>query len=1101
MLADTERKFGADSEPVLNDLVILTGYLMTVSRYTDAEPVGRRAVALAEKLGDQNELPTALHALGYVLASEGRITDAEPLFRRALAIEQAHTPPDTATILTDQRALGTILADGGRYAEAEPLLRALVAADRAAAKPDRFEEAQDLSDLAHAIAGQGRFAEATPLYREEVALAEQNDGKDSPYLAPDLTDLAEVLLDQDQPQEAGALLQRAVDLTRKGFGAEAPQTGTSERHLAEFQATQGRDDEAEAGLNLALGIDEKAFGETDPRLLPDLNDLALLYAAQSRSVEAEALQRRSLAIDEATQGADSTATAQDLDDLAFGLVFQGRLDEATPLYQRALAIEQKDRAADDPAVVAVLVHLGETQRMQGGYAQAEKTLRQAVAANAAEGANAGASFAAQRDLAQTLVDEVRYAEAETLLRAALAGDTAPGRSDATLEISQDLTGLASALEAEGKFAEAEAVTRQRLDIDKTLSQAARYTPYDRVQIGRLEADQGRWDVAVGDLRAGCAATTASARALASDPVAAAGERETARACSQVLAEALFGWSSNGGGAADPDRPTALLAQAFTAAQQSTASSAGDALAQASAEALAGRAGVGAEAHAYETALAELADLNQRFSAAAGAGQVQTEQALAAARATTQAKIAQLKDTLATKAPAYWDYRSPDPVSVDELEAATGDAGKLLHPNEALVFWVTSTGDTPAFVFAVSKDGMAVAATPISSEAIRSKVEDLRWRIDPNSFSRSGADAQISRTESAHEEPFDRTVAHDLYVALLGDPQIQRVIGAPNIDTLLIVPTGPLTSLPPGLLVVEAPKGSDSDPAALAATHWLIRDKAISVIPTVASLRTLRLVVPASRGTADVKLLALADPDFAGAGSVPQPPKDATPPPVHAPLPPARSLERDGRGTADARALPPLYGTLAEGKAIADIVDPGDASALLLGPDATKTALLQRDADGRLKRARVIAFSTHGLLTGDFTGLTEPALALAAPPKTGADPSDDGLLKASDAAALTLNADWVILSACNTASGDGKGAEGLSGLARAFFHAGAASLLVSHWRVDDNATAQLVTDTLRFQQDGRSKARALQAAMLKMLNDPKRVEPRYWAPFVVVGEAN
>ena len=1096
MLADTEKKFGVDSEPALNDLVILTSYLMTVSRYTDAEPVGRRAVALAEKLGDQSELPTALHALGYVLASEGRITDAEPLFRRALSIEQAQTPPDAATILTDQRALGTILADGGRYTEAEPLLRATVAADRAAAKPDRFEEAQDLSDLAHAIAGQGRFAEATPLYREEVVLAEQNDGKDSPYLAPDLTDLAEVLLDQDQAQEAGALLQRAVDLTRKGFGGEAPQTGTAERHLAEFQATQGRDDEAEAGLNLALGIDEKAFGETDPRLLPDLHDLALFYAGSGRSAEAESLQRRSLAIDEATQGPDSTATAQDLDDLAFGLVFQGRLEEATPLYQRALTIEQKDRTSDDPAVVAVLVHLGEAQRMQGGYAQAEKTLRQAVAANAAEGASPGASFAAQRDLAQTLVDEARYAEAETLLRAALAGDTAPGRSDAAPEISQDLTGLASALEAEGKFAEAEAVTRQRLDIDKTLSQAARYTPYDRVQIGRLEADQGRWDEAVADLRSGCAATTASARALASDPGAAAGERDTARACSQVLAEALFGWSSRGGGAAAQDKPNALIAEAFTTAQQSTTSSAGDALAQASAEALAGRAGVGAEAQAYETAIAELADLNQRFSAAAGAGQVQTEQSLADARAKTQAKIAQLKDTLATKAPAYWDYRSPEPVSADELSAATGDAAKLLHPNEALVFWVTATGDTPAFVFAVSMEGMAVAATPISSEEIRSKVEDLRWRIEPNSFSRCGG-----RAETSHAERFDRTVAHVIYVALLGDPQIQRVIGAPNIDTLLIVPTGPLTSLPPGLLVVDAPKGSDSDPAALAATHWLIRDKAITVIPTVASLRTLRLVVPASRGAADVKLLALADPDFAGVGAIPEPPKDAAPPPPPRPLPPARSLERDGRGTVDAHNLPPLYGTLAEGKAIADILDPGDASALLLGPDATKTALLQRDADGRLKRARVIAFSTHGLLTGDFTGLTEPALALAAPPKTGADPRDDGLLKASDAAALTLNADWVILSACNTGAGDGKGAEGLSGLARAFFHAGAASLLVSHWRVDDAATAQLITDTLRFQQGGLTKARALQAAMLKMLADPTRAEPRYWAPFVVVGEGN
>ncbi len=246
--------------------------------------------------------------------------------------------------------------------------------------------------------------------------------------------------------------------------------------------------------------------------------------------------------------------------------------------------------------------------------------------------------------------------------------------------------------------------------------------------------------------------------------------------------------------------------------------------------------------------------------------------------------------------------------------------------------------------------------------------------------------------------------------------------------------------------------------------------------------------------------AFADPDFKGTGKIPELPAGEAAPESMV-LAPASHFQSDGRGADTLRTLDPLYGTLSEGRKLGDILDPGDASALLLGPQASKTNLLRMADHGELARVQVLDFSTHGLLTGELN-VAEPALALAAPPATGADPRDDGLLKASDAAALTLNAEWVVLSACNTAAGDGKGADGLSGLARAFFHAGASTLLVSHWRVDDNATEQLITDTFKNQKDGQPKAKALQTAMVKMIrHDPthKYVDPRFWAPFVIVGE--
>jgi CHAT domain-containing protein len=130
--------------------------------------------------------------------------------------------------------------------------------------------------------------------------------------------------------------------------------------------------------------------------------------------------------------------------------------------------------------------------------------------------------------------------------------------------------------------------------------------------------------------------------------------------------------------------------------------------------------------------------------------------------------------------------------------------------------------------------------------------------------------------------------------------------------------------------------------------------------------------------------------------------------------------------------------------------------LKLGDAATETAVKQ----ARLDQFRIIYFATHALVAGEVEQYAkikaEPALALSLPdiPTT----LDDGLLTASEVAELKLDADMVVLSACNTASGDKPGAEALSGLARAFFYAGARSLIVSHWPVDSAAAVKLMTST-------------------------------------------
>jgi CHAT domain-containing protein len=152
--------------------------------------------------------------------------------------------------------------------------------------------------------------------------------------------------------------------------------------------------------------------------------------------------------------------------------------------------------------------------------------------------------------------------------------------------------------------------------------------------------------------------------------------------------------------------------------------------------------------------------------------------------------------------------------------------------------------------------------------------------------------------------------------------------------------------------------------------------------------------------------------------------------------------------------------------------------------------------------RVVYFATHGLVSGDVAGLSEPSLALTLP----REPTelDDGLLTASEVALLKLNADWVVLSACNTAAADKPGAEALSGLARAFFYAGARALLVSHWSVHSEAATRLTTSTVAIMKADPTlgRAEALRSAMQAYMNDrssPRNAYPALWGPFSIIGE--
>ena len=201
---------------------------------------------------------------------------------------------------------------------------------------------------------------------------------------------------------------------------------------------------------------------------------------------------------------------------------------------------------------------------------------------------------------------------------------------------------------------------------------------------------------------------------------------------------------------------------------------------------------------------------------------------------------------------------------------------------------------------------------------------------------------------------------------------------------------------------------------------------------------------------------------------------------------------------DVAMLQPLPDTAEEISDIAKMLNADPARDLFLRNRATESNVKVTDISGY----RVVMFATHGLVPGEMPGLHTPALAMSNPSLTGE--KEDGLLTMDEILALKLRADWVVLSACNTASPSGEGSEAVSGLGRAFFYAGAKSLLVSSWPVETVSARLLTTDIFRRQaaNPNASRASVLRDASLNIMKDGtpfSYAHPLFWAPFVIVGD--
>ena len=442
---------------------------------------------------------------------------------------------------------------------------------------------------------------------------------------------------------------------------------------------------------------------------------------------------------------------------------------------------------------------------------------------------------------------------------------------------------------------------------------------------------------------------------------------------------------------------------------------------------------------------------------------------------------ELQVRIKSRFPEYEQILRPRPATLSEVAVR-------LASDEALVALMPT--DRSVFVWAVGADGKSTFHRERLGRAELSVlVRRVRRTLDFNEM-----DGKI--------RPFDRSAAAELHARLL--TPLQPLLRGKN--HLVIASSGSLGEIPFGVLV------TGTSQAGTGATPWLIRDVALSHEPSISAWLALRRAPPVAAN--QEPLMAWGDPAFKRAGAA----TAAATLPAAIALTGAEGQLRSRRSAFVKRAVslsvdlddagaalrygevPPLPETRDELRAIAGALRANEAADLKLGAAATRESVIAASQSGQLARKRVIAFATHGLMAGDFPQLTQPALAMAATGNEGKNALAP-LLTLDDVMSLKLNADWVVLSACNTAASDGSAAEALSGLARGFFYAGARSVLVTHWAVESESAKLLTTATFAHYANHVTarKSESLRQAMLGVMAMPDFEHPAYWAPYALVGD--
>jgi len=954
------------------------------------------------------------------------------------------------------------------------------------AQPASDQEVIRLNDEAVTLINSGKnYVQAEALLERALARAERTEGPE--IVAIILNNLADVTFLQARYAEAEAFARRALTILQQ---KDIPPTSLVRVKifdiLARISQVLSRYAEAEAFFQKALSI-QKPLPETSEQALEQariLHNLGLLYRGLARLPQAMEIAQQALAIAKRVVGMEHAWTAMILQDLAGLYGLQNRYTEAEALYQKALTIQKKVLRPGHPDLALTLFSLAMFYEHLDRNEEAE-VLTQRVRTMLEEVPEGHFLFKAVilYNLGEHSRKKSHYAQAETLIQQALtiANQILPPRH---LFRAWLLRGLGRLHQAQRQYAQAEMLYQQALKIDQELVEPDHLVmSFILKDLGLLYRDQGQDSRAETLLRKVLAIqerflgwqheevmvtlNNLAALLVRSNQAEARRLYERARRIQltlrrmngdleeggsrgilQTASSSLYAYAkllSDMARTSGPDHsPTAAALDAFVVAEQVRWGAV-----QATLDKVAARTAIRDPAVGHlakqvqELRLRQQALWRQMTDASSQLIAPHDVKRLEALRLIAEQVTHELDKATQRLYQAFPQYKA-----LANFEPIDAPAVKtMLQPDEALLSYIAL--DDRLLVWLVRPD-----RAPVYLEIHINKGDLVKLVLRLHNSLKLGWDF-----------PFDIIGAQTLYDLLLGRlrPQLE------GVTHLILVPDEVLFPLPFAVLVTEA-AGSPQRPlespdlARYAQLPWLVKDFALTVLPSATSLRALRQRASLA-GTTDEPFIGIGDPVLSG----------------H-------------------KELPPIPGTRKELLAIAAALGADPRSSVYLGDQATETVVRALNASGRLSQAGILAFATH-------TSISEsqhapPALVLTPPVQSSA--QDDGLLALDEILELKLRYQYVILSACETASADNSG-ESLSGLARAFFFAGASALLVSHWNVDDLATQELISEIFRRQARDRtmSHAEALRQGMLGLLSRARGkrahfAHPYAWAPFFIVG---
>lgn len=1063
-----EKTVAADSPAMVVANVNLALALMKESKFDQASPLLAKAVAARDRNPDKDVLWTfqILTQLSTAYLEQKKYAEAEATSLRALAIPEGDLAAGgsltqlRSEVVANLAVIGGLYMEKGNYADAarisERVIPILETMDTPAFRKLLIAALIDLSSIQRSLA---RYKETETLARRALALEEKSQsGPQDDGLFRILALLAESARAQGKYADALELYRRASSLAEQRFGINSAKYSLAQSNLAVNELEQGRITEAERYLQRAASIFESL--PEDKLTLHNKSDSFMIY----RNLGAIALQK-------------------------------GNLTTAIGFYERALAIRQKYLGEDHPDVAEPMNSLGALYGMNGDAAKADALVRRSLAIKEkALGPN-------HPEIAKSLIAfstaATNQAEQRQLLERALKileKSYGPDHPETATVLS--ILGLQTIVEK--RPAEAIPYFQRALKIrEKAFGPDDLEVASVLYHLSDVETSLGHPQQALDYARRSTKILLARA---AVDPSILAeaeqGERTIERR--RYLNGHLNALSGIVRESKEPLAP--IVGEAFTVAQWATQSTAASALQQMSSRVSAG-----------DGALAKLVRQRQDLAAVRRTQDKLLTEARskgdnAAAIADLSRKLPDIDAQLAAMAsqiekqfPSYSSLTSAAPLEIPQVQG-------LLATDEAMVFLLSRKYTTEIFV--VTRERQYWLNAGLDEATLAKKVAEFRRGLDVNELQRS-------IETSGKTDLFDLDRANELYALLLGKAE-EIIKNKPN---LLIVATGPLTAVPFHLLVTDKPVAAGTESARYRDAAWLLKRHAVTMLPSVGSLKALRVFARSDR--APKPMIGFGDPVFS---PEPLPVAITQPSPAPAPKSPAPSKAANSKTPSKvkvaaaktraytdywqgvgvdrdniAQALPALPDTADELKAVAAKLGV-PSSDILLGRAASETAVKRATLDNY----RIVYFATHGLVAGDIKGVGEPSLALSLPNKPT--DLDDGLLTASEVAQLKLNADWVVLSACNTIAGDKPGAEALSGLARSFFYAGARALLVTHWAVNSHAATVLTTSTFDILKSDPSAGRseALRRAMLAYLNDPSdplNAYPAMWGAFTIIGEGS